>query len=36
MLKINEKQFLSFNEENRAVILKYIVLGIIKYTEKQK
>lgn len=36
MLEIDNKQLLSFNEKNRAVILKYITLGIIKYTEKEK
>ena len=31
MLEINKKQLLSFNEINRARILRYIVLGLIKY-----
>ena len=31
MLEINEKQFLNFNEINRARILKYIAMGLIKY-----
>lgn len=31
MLEINEKQLLKFNEVNRARILKYIALGMIKY-----
>lgn len=31
MLEINRKQFLQFNKVNRAIILKYIALGIIKY-----
>lgn len=31
MLKINKEQLLSFNNANRATILKYIALGIIKY-----
>ena len=30
MLEINKKQLLSFNEVNRARILKYIALGLIK------
>lgn len=33
MLEINEKQFLNFDCVNRARILKYIALGIIKYIE---
>lgn len=33
MLEIDKKQLLSFDEKNRAIILKYIVLGIIKYNE---
>lgn len=31
MLEINKKQFLNFDEKNRAKILRYIVLGLIKY-----
>lgn len=31
MLEINEKQLLSYDDVNRARILKYIVLGIIKF-----
>lgn len=31
MLEITKKQFLSFDNVNRARILKYIVLGLIKY-----
>ena len=31
MLEITKQQFLSFNNVNRARILKYIALGIIKY-----
>lgn len=31
MLEINKKQLLSFDNANRARILKYIVLGLIKY-----
>lgn len=33
MLEINQKQLLNFNEVDRARILKYIALGIIKYIE---
>lgn len=33
MLEINRKQLLSFDEINRAKILKYIALGVIKYRE---
>lgn len=36
MLEINKKQLLSFDNVNRARILKYIALGIIKYIEKEK
>lgn len=35
MLEINKKQLLSFNEVNRARILKYIALGLIKFIEEQ-
>lgn len=31
MLEINKKQLLSLNEVNRARILKYIALGLIKF-----
>ena len=31
MLEINEKQLLSFNDVNKIRILKYIVLGLIKF-----
>lgn len=31
MLEINKKQLLSFDNANRARILKYIVLGLIIY-----
>lgn len=31
MLEINEKQLLSYDNANRARIVKYIALGIIKY-----
>lgn len=31
MLEINEKQLLNFNNVNRARILKYIALGIIRF-----
>lgn len=31
MLEINKDQLLSFDNVNRARILKYIVLGLIKY-----
>lgn len=31
MLEINEKQLLSFDNVNRARILKMIVLGLVKY-----
>ena len=33
MLEINKEQLLSFDEVNRARILKYICLGLIKYKE---
>lgn len=33
MLEMTKEQFLSFNKINRARILKYIVLGLIKYRE---
>ena len=31
MLEINKEQLLMFDEVNRARILKYIALGLIKY-----
>lgn len=31
MLEINKKQLLMFDEVNRARILKYIALGLIKF-----
>ena len=31
MLEITKKQFLSFDNVNRARILKYIAIGLIKY-----
>lgn len=31
MLEINKDQLLSFDNVNRARILKYIVFGLIKY-----
>lgn len=31
MIVMNKKQFLSFDNVNRARILKLIVLGVIKY-----
>lgn len=34
MLEINKKQLLMFNNVNRARILKYITLGLIKYVEE--
>lgn len=33
MLEINKQQFLSFDNLNRARILKLIALGIIKYVD---
>lgn len=33
MLEINKKQLLSFDDVNKARILKYIALGIIKYID---
>lgn len=33
MLEINKKQLLMFDEVNKARILKYIILGLIKYKE---
>lgn len=32
MLEINKEQLLAFDDVNRARILKYISLGLIKYT----
>jgi hypothetical protein len=31
MLEITKKQLLSFNNINKARILKYIALGLVKY-----
>lgn len=31
MLEINKEQLLMFNEVNRARILKYIALGLVKF-----
>ena len=36
MLEITKKQLLSFNNKNRAIVLKYIALGIIKYKIEDK
>lgn len=33
MLEINKDQLLMFDEVNRARILKYVALGLIKYKE---
>ncbi len=33
MLEINKKQLLMLDEANRARILKYMILGLIKYKE---
>lgn len=33
MLEINKEQLLIFNNVNRARILKYIALGLIRYKE---
>lgn len=33
MLEINKKQLLMFDNVNRARILKYIALGLIKFKE---
>lgn len=30
MLELTEEQFKSFNEKNKAIILKYIAQGLIK------
>lgn len=35
MLEITEKQLLSFDNVNRARILKYIILGLIKFKESE-
>lgn len=32
MLKMSEKEFLSLSDKDRAKTLKYMALGIIKYT----
>ena len=34
MLEINKKQLLSFDNTNKAIILKYITLGLVKYVEE--
>lgn len=34
MLEINKEQLLTFDNANRARILKYIALGIIKFKEE--
>lgn len=31
MLEVTTEQLLMFNEKNRTIILKYIVLGLIRY-----
>lgn len=31
MIEITKEQFLAFDDVNKARILKYIVLGVIKY-----
>ena len=31
MLEINKEQLLMFDDVNRAIILKYVVLGLIRY-----
>ncbi len=36
MLEINKEQLLSFDNVNRARILKYIVLGLIRYTGERR
>ena len=35
MLEINKEQLLAFDDVNRARILKYISLGLIKYIKEQ-
>ena len=35
MLEINKKQLLSFNNKNKAQILKLIALGVIIYKESE-
>ena len=35
MLEINKKQLLSFDNKNKAKILKLIATGIIKYKESE-
>ena len=32
MLEINKEQMLSLEDSNKAIILKHIALGLIKYT----
>ena len=36
MLEINKNQLMSFNNINRAIILKNIALGLIKYTGEKE
>lgn len=36
MLEINAQQLLSFDNVNRARILKYIAMGLIKYKAESK
>lgn len=36
MLEINKEQLLAFDNVNRARILKYIALGLIKYIGERK
>lgn len=36
MVEINKEQLLSLSDKNKAKILKYISLGIIKYIEVKK
>lgn len=36
MLEINKEQLLMFDEVNRARILKYIALGLIKYKVEEE
>lgn len=35
MLEINKEQLLMFDDVNRARILKYITLGLIKFKKEQ-
>lgn len=36
MLEITEEQFKNFDEKNRAIILKYIAQGLVKFVKKDK